>query len=120
MKMEQEKKYGIENLKNFLHFPISLAIAGEKAMADGKIDVLDLPHIVGPVSKLFPMLQAFPHCPNELKDLNEAEEKEIQEWAKKEFNLSNDGLEIIIEEAFRVAVGLAKLVLKLFNTKKFV
>ena len=114
------KKYGIEKLKKVVRFGMNLHVGFIKAMKDGKITFTDIPHIIDPMKSLIPAIGAAPESLKEVLDLDEAEKKELFEWARTTYDIPNDDLEVKIESCFKVIIEIAYLVgsLKKPETKK--
>lgn len=104
---------GTKELKELLALPLSIHMAYDLAMADGKLDLADLALLMGPAMKIGPALQGIDKVPGELKDMDDAEKKDVLDWAKTMYNISDDVLEKKVEDALGLALHIAQFVGKL-------
>ena len=107
---------GTKAIKDFLALPMSIHMAVDKANEDGTINFADLGLLVDPGMKGGPFLSSLSCIPKEISDLNDEELVDVQEWAKDEYNLTNDQVEGIVESAFGLALHLAQFLGKLLPT----
>lgn len=75
-------KYSIKETKELLDLGFGLAKAGKDALADGKVTLWDLPLIVPVLGLVSPGIEGGELVPKELGDLDEAESKELLDYAK--------------------------------------
>lgn len=102
--------YGIKETKELLDFGFKLQNAIMGALEDKKINVvIDAP-------KFLPALIAAPKAINginfvgrELADLDDVERKELSDFIRERFELSDASLEIIIEDTIDQILALAKI-----------
>ena len=99
-----------QELKDVLAFALSVHMAYDKAKADGKIDLTDLPLAVGPIMKLLPAIDGISKVPAELKDLTDEERDALMEWAKAEYDIADDALEALVEGGIALALHVAQYV----------
>lgn len=104
------EKLGIEGIKSVLAFPLSIHMAYAAANADGKIDMLDVPLLMGPAMKLVPAMQKAKQAVAEIKDLDTNERAELNDWAKVEYDIADDTLEAKVEASIDVLLSIAVLV----------
>ena len=104
------KKYGIGNLKKVVRFGMNLHVGFIKAMEDGKVTFTDIPHLIDPMKALIPAIGAAPKSLKEVLEIDEAEKKELFEWARTTYDIPNDELEAKIESCFKVIIEIAYLV----------
>jgi hypothetical protein len=107
---ESEKKHGIEAMKKVVDFAAQTHKAGELSMADGKIDLTDVPNLLPPGMALVQLLAVVGQLPKEFGDLDEQEKAEIAEYAKVTYNIADDKLELIIQRGLKIAIELGDLV----------
>jgi len=107
------EKYGTEETKDVLALGLSLGMAVDKSLADGKIDWSDAANLVDVVRTAPAAISGITNVPNELKDLSAEEKAELMAWSKAEFDLRDDGLEATVEAGLGVGLAIANLVAKL-------
>ncbi|MAD98829.1 MAG: hypothetical protein CMB99_16005 [Flavobacteriaceae bacterium] len=108
--MEEQNKYGIENLKKLMHLPLSLHMAYEAASADGKIDITDAGHLMTPVGALVPAVMSAEDAERESRDLTDEEKQELIDWAKGTYKIPNEKLEAKVEGALALAIQVLDFV----------
>jgi len=96
-----------DSLKLILAFAMSMHKSYEGAQADGKIAVDDLPHLMDPMMKLLPAIQAAKNVPAEIKDLSDQERSDLMVWAKAEYDIADDVLEAKVEAGLAMVLHLA-------------
>lgn len=108
--MESEKKYGIDSLKRVVDFGASTHEAADLAKADGEIDISDIGYAVEPGMALVKLIAVIGQVPKQFADLDEAEKAELIQYAKDEYDVSDDKVEALVERCFRVAIELGDLI----------
>ena len=91
---------GIEDLKDVVKAGLSLG----QALSDG-IQISDL----GALMDVPDAIVGISNVPAEIADLDEAEKEELQQFVKANFDIADDNMEEIIEEAVVLAISLYKL-----------
>jgi len=91
---------GVQATKAVILFLASLGAAVKSAQADGKIDLADLPHLMGPIMSITPAIANAKLLPAEFKDLSLEEKNEVVAFFKEKFDLPNDKTEALVEDAF--------------------
>ncbi len=119
MKIQQEKteKYGVENIKKTYRF------AGN--LTEGVVTIAqdpDLDTIIGAGSNLvlksigdIPNLK---HIPREYIDMSDEEQQEVKEDFAKHFDIPNDKVEAVFEDAQAWINATAKLGFSLIDARK--
>lgn len=100
--------YGVQETKDALDFMLSSHMAYDLAKADGSVDLADLPLLMAPMMKLLPAIQGLDKVPGELGDLDDAELKEVCDWAKALYKLADDEVEAKVEGALKVFLVVAQ------------
>lgn len=95
---------GIENIKTLLGFLIGIAHRADKVTAEDsaggkKITGTEWLGSVTLLTGVPAVIRAIPELNDELNDLDDEERTELYEWVKEEFDISNDKLEAVIENA---------------------
>lgn len=111
----EEKKYSIKETKEVLGFIFSLAMAYDKAKADGKVGLADGALIIDPLMKAMPAFDKINEVGREMQDLDDAEKAELNAYIASEFNIADDAIEAKIEQGLAVLAPLISFVL---NFKK--
>lgn len=103
---------GIDKIKDLLALPFALHMAYDKAAEDGSVDVGDIGHLISPITKIANFANALKDgvVLKQFKDLDDAERQALNEWAKKEYDIADDMLEMKIEAAFDVVFSVGKLI----------
>ena len=98
------------NAKNLLAFVISLGEAIDKATADKKVNMLDVPLLIEPLMKAGPAFSEFQKALDEFKDASASELAELAEFVENDLALRSERTEDLIEESFDVALKLYSIV----------
>jgi len=99
----------IKETKEAIAFAFSLAEALKTSLADGKISYMDIGNFISPAMKAGAAFEGINEVPAEMKDLDEAEAKELLDYVKAEFNLEDADLEYKIEKALELATAAYQL-----------
>ncbi|NOY58907.1 MAG: hypothetical protein GXO75_08225 [Calditrichaeota bacterium] len=105
---------GIQETLDVIRFGLAVGNSLGKALQDKKFDVADLLYFVDSLTKLPSALSGFEKVPEELKDMEEAEFEVIKETIAKEFDIPQDNIEPIIEDAIKIAVVILVFLKKHF------
>lgn len=97
--MDQVKK---EALKSLLKFGIGLGSAIENALKDGKFEPSDIIHFKDVLFSSPMVFSSINILNGGLGSIGDEDKKELEDFFVKEFDLSNDKLEIIIEESVKL------------------
>lgn len=93
---------GIEETKQVVSFGTALTNAIIKALADGKISLLDLGLLINPFTKLFPAIAGIGSVPNEIEDLSEGELEELKKQVIGELEVNDEQAVLIVEYSLQV------------------
>lgn len=104
---------GISELKDVVLFVAKLGNGIASSLEDGSVGVADAVKLLPAMAALFPALSGIEQLPAELKDLDEAEQKEIIDLFKANLEVENDNVEQYAELGFEVSVKLAKFIVSL-------
>lgn len=113
----EPNKLGIKETKEVLKFVIEFGEAIDKGLADGKLNALDIGLVINPLMQLGPALEGLGQVDDELKDLSAEELAELKAYVETELDISNDKVEMMIEEGLGMAVKLYKFI-GLFSKKE--
>jgi hypothetical protein len=101
---------GIKELKELVDLPLSLHMAYDKAQADGTIDAADLVFLADPIMKAPAAIMDAELAIEELKDLDEAERQELNDYIKLQYDISDDNLEEKVEAVIEAGLAVAKAI----------
>lgn len=104
MSTEQEQ-YGIDAIKNLLDLGFKLHKGIASAMEDGKVTILDLTAFMPAAFAAPKALSNINLAWLQLSDLDDAEREEILAWAREQFDLSDDELELLIEDTLQAVLN---------------
>jgi len=103
--------------RELLSFALGIFNWGGRSLQDGKVDWNEL-IALGPkfldVSKAF---EGIEQIPTELKNMNPQEAKDLIEYAKKEFDIPQDKVEMIVESSLEILYRIYKLFKDLGHVK---
>jgi hypothetical protein len=100
----------IQDFKELAVFGAAFAKAYIKANEDGDIGLDDIVYIMPLLQAAGPAIDNIADVLNELKDIDVAEEKEIQQILENEFIGISDQVTDITSEVFQVILGVARIV----------
>lgn len=112
------EKLGIDETKHLINFIISLGIAVERALADGKIRFDDMAHFMGAFMSAGEAFKDIKKMPAELKDLDNEELEHLQNYVRERFDLENDRIEALVESAIGLGIQIYQLVMEIRNIIK--
>jgi hypothetical protein len=116
--MDPVKKLGTEDLEEAVDFAFNLADAVESSLEDGKISLTDAPKFLKTFMSSAKAIEGINNIPVEIGDLDEFELARIVDKVKARFDITDDILEIYVEDAFGHAVGLAVAIANIRKLKK--
>ena len=93
----------MKETKDVIALGTSLIKAIEKSYADGKLTWVDFPNFNEVLTKIGPAVIGSNRVIDEIRQMTEAQKKDLIEFTKKEFDLGNDKVESIVES---IALGL--------------
>ena len=108
-----EDKFGTNEIKDFLTFGFVLADAVIKITEDGDYDWID--DSITAIKALIKAPEAFNETKLLIKQLGEISEEEKLDlifWAGKEFDIADDGIEDIIEDAISMVISFLSMINK--------
>ncbi len=103
--------YGVENLKKAVGFGLNLTEQIEKAGRDG-FTWTDALGFIDEIFQIPGIIASGDEIGRELKDLSEAEKEELISYAVAEFDIPNDKVEAIVEDALKLAFTVVAMVIK--------
>ena len=108
---------GIENLRSAIGTVIAVAKSVNKSLADdGKISGWEWMGIGMKSLGFIKVVTSAKEILAEYKDLDEDERTDLNVWFKEEFDITNDNLELLIEELFDALLSLGNMFTKVeFN-----
>ncbi len=99
----------MQELKEALKFSISLGMAIEKATADKKINIMDLPYFFAPMMAAQDAFAGFDKIKEEIKLLDNDKVNELKIYIAEELDLESDKMEQIIEKGLNLMVDSFEL-----------
>lgn len=119
--MEDNKKavsLGLKETKEAVDFAISLGMAIDGALEDGKVSFTDIPLFLPTFIKLVPAIEGADQIPLEFKLATQEEIDELKEFIRTKLELRDEDLEKFIEDSFAVILTIWTLVKTYFNVQK--
>ena len=96
----------MKELQEVSKFVISLVMAIDKAVADKKINIMDLPLFFSPIMSAQAAFEGIDKVKGELDSMDAAKLAELKNYIKEELDLSSDKSEEIIEKSLDLAIDL--------------
>jgi hypothetical protein len=103
---------GIKETKELVGFALLTAKAVVNSLADGKIGFEDAWRMIEVLQKAQPAFEGVAAIPTELGDLDNVEVDDLKKYILSEFDIPNDALEYVIEDALMIGLALARLYTK--------
>ncbi|MHA7109256.1 hypothetical protein ACRTDU_03970 [Sunxiuqinia elliptica] len=103
------EKLGIEVLKKNLTVIATVSGSVDRALEDGKVDVMEGIGIAKDSLGFFSVIKNLKPAKEELQDLSATEKQELVSHFEKEFDLRNDTAEMVVETVVEIALGFIKL-----------
>jgi len=100
----------MESSKTVVKFAVTLANSVDKILADNKVDILDIPHVMAPLMQVGPFAGALKTAKEEFKAATPEQKLELIAQVKADLDLKSDRTEEIIEKALDLSVAVADLV----------
>ena len=109
-----ENKLGIQNLKVVVSFFIAIALQLDKVKKDDKITKGEIMKLIFFVlmNKGISAFSSFLDAGQEILDLTTEEKDELSLYFSKEFDLSNDETEALVESTFSILLSIFTFILK--------
>ena len=112
-------KTGIENLKNVLAYGFSGFKTYGKVTKDGKVNLLDLVHVLPMVKNASSAFNGIKHLKAELLDIDDTEQAEIIAFTKEYYaNLNDQQCVQLIEETVEWVIDGVQLGVKIAHINK--
>lgn len=107
-------KFGIENLKLLIKFPLSLTKELTEDFADGKLSFGEQFWLINQIIQAAGIVKAWPIIKKELADLTAAEKKELRAWVMVQFNINvtvkNADIDKLVKSSLAFAVAGCEMV----------
>lgn len=100
---------GIKETKEMVDAIISLVVAVDKSLVDGKFGYEDIPLLMEPALKLSEAFAGSGEIKHEIKDIDEAEKAELVLFIEEKLQLRSENTEEVIELALNVGSMIHKL-----------
>ena len=100
----------MESSKTVVKFAVTLANSVDKVLADNKVDVLDIPHLMGPLMQIGAFAGALKKAKDELKSATPEEKAELIAQVKSDLDLKSERTEEIVERSLDLCVAVVELV----------
>lgn len=108
LKMAEE--YGIKETKEVVGFAVELANGVGKSLEDGKWDIGDFVHFMDALMMAPAAIQGITSVPAELGDLSQPEIQEISDYVIEEFDIPQDEVEGVVEDAIKIGWDIYYLI----------
>lgn len=109
---------GTENLKKVLAFALGLGNELAKGFEDGKLSLVEGMGLADNLLAIPGLISARKEILAELKDLDAAERQELFDYVKQEFDLPDDRIEAIVEEALGLVENIVAIIYTFQQLKK--
>jgi len=106
-------EYGIKETKEVVTCITALGNAIGKALEDGDLSIGDIGYLIDPMIKAPAAFENIAQVPLEIANLDPEEANELKEQIAGEFDIPQDKVEEIVEDASDIAVRLFAFVMKL-------
>lgn len=100
----------MESSKTVVKFAITLANSVDKVLADNKVDIMDIPHVMAPLMQVGSAVAALKQAKEEFKAATPEEKAELFAQIKADLDLKSDRTEEIVERSIDLAVAVTELV----------
>ncbi len=92
-------KLGVDTIKSVFAGIIGIADQVATILDDGKIELIELPQLAIVTTTIPGLVQTVKQALPEFKDLDATEAKEVADYIQLNFDIQNDDLEAVIEQA---------------------
>lgn len=110
IKVSDEKKYGVKELKELIGLILSLLKVGKGALADGKLSLVDLAGLLVVLPNVQAALEGITEVPAELKDLDQDEAAELASYVMVELAVDDAKAKEVVEAALKALVAIYAVV----------
>ena len=100
----------MESSKTVVKFAVTLANSVDKVLADNKVDLFDVPHIMAPLMQIGQFASALKSAKEEFKSATAEQKAELIAQVEKDLDLKSQRTEEIVEKSLELAVALADIV----------
>jgi hypothetical protein len=100
----------MESSKAVVKFAVTLANSVDKVLADNKVDLMDIPHVMAPLMQVGAFAGALKTAKDEFKAATPEQKAELIAQVKTELDLKSDRTEEIVEKSLDLAVAVADIV----------
>ena len=100
----------MESSKTVVKFAVTLANSVDKILADNKVDVLDIPHLMAPLMQIGSFAGALKKAKDEFKTATPEEKAELIVQVKEDLDLKSERTEEIVERSLDLTIALVDLV----------
>ena len=99
----------MESSKTVVKFAVTFANSVDKVLADNKVDLLDIPHVMAPLMQVGSFASALKNVKEEFASATAEEKAELIAQVKEDLDLKSDKTEEIIEKSLDLAVAVAEI-----------
>lgn len=100
----------MESSKTVVKFAVTLANSVDKILADNKVDLLDIPHVMAPLMQVGAFASALKTAKDEFKAATPEQKAELIAAVKADLDLKSERTEEIVERSLDLAVAVAEIV----------
>ena len=100
----------MESCKVVVKFAVTLANSTDKVLADNKVDMLDIPHVIAPMMQIAGFVGALKTAKEEFKAASPEQKAELVAQVKEELKLKSERTEEIVERSLDLAIAVAEIV----------
>lgn len=100
----------MESSKTVVKFAVTFANSVDKVLADNKVDMLDIPHVMAPLMQVGSFAGALKTAKEEFKSATPEQKAELIAQVKAELDLKSERTEEIVEKSLDLAVAVADIV----------
>jgi len=100
----------LKELKEAVSFGVALGNALGKSLEDGKVDYADLLTLWEPITKAPDAFDGASKIIAEVEGLTQEQTEELVQFIKGEFDIPQDEIEIKVEAALNIVLGVMKFV----------
>jgi hypothetical protein len=108
---------GIETLKKALGFMLGLGTELASALEDGKVSMAEGLGFIDNLFAIPGLVKDRKQLVDELKNLSDDERQELFTYAAQEFDLANDEVESVVEQALATAQSILELAISIKDLK---
>ncbi len=99
----------MESSKTVVKFAVTLANSVDKVLADNKVDITDITHVMAPLMQVGPFAGALKQAVAEFKAADAAQKAELIALVKQDLDLKSDRTEEIVEKSLDLAVAVVEI-----------